>query len=91
MIHTPTHVTVPETVLFREIEREAVLLETRTGRYYGLNEVGTRIWQLLHHLRDVQQVHHELLREYEVAPDALWRDLLGFVGTLTSRGLLKVC
>jgi hypothetical protein len=39
----------------------------------------------------VQQVHHELLREYEVPPDALWGDLLGFVGTLTSRGLLKVC
>jgi hypothetical protein len=91
VIQTPPHVTVPETVLFREIEGEAVLLETRTGRYYGLNEAGTRMWQLLHLHSDVERVHRELLREYEVTPEALWGDLLGFVETLTSRGLLKVC
>ena len=34
-------ITVPESVLFRDLDGEAVLLETVTGRYFGLDEVGT--------------------------------------------------
>ncbi len=34
-------------VLFRELAGEAVLLDLKSQRYFGLGEVGTRIWQLL--------------------------------------------
>lgn len=35
------------TVIFRELPDGAVLLSTETEIYFGLNEVGARIWQLL--------------------------------------------
>ena len=34
-------------VIFRELPDGAVLLSTETEIYFGLNEVGARIWQLL--------------------------------------------
>jgi hypothetical protein len=89
MIDLATRVTVPESVLFRDLDGEAVLLETGSGRYYGLNEVGTRMWSLLHLHGDIEAVCRALLAEYEVPEDRLREDLLRFVDTLAARGLIR--
>jgi hypothetical protein len=83
------HITVPESVLFRDLDGEAVLLETGTGRYYGLNEVGTRMWSLIHLHGEIEAVCRALLAEYDVAEGRLREDLEQFVETLTVRGLLR--
>jgi len=89
MIDLATRVTVPESVLFRDLDGEAVLLETGSSRYYGLNEVGTRMWSLLHLHGDIEAVCRALLAEYEVPEDRLREDLLRFVDTLAARGLIR--
>ena len=43
-------------VVCREIEGEAVLLHLGTGIYFGLNAVGTRIWQLLDAAQDAPAI-----------------------------------
>ena len=85
-----TRVAVPETVLFRDLDGEAVLLATESGRYFGLNEVGTRMWSLLRLHSDVEAVCRALLAEYEVPEARLREDLAQFVATLVSRGLIKI-
>ena len=90
MIDLTTRVTVPESVLFRDLDGEAVLLETGSGRYYGLNEVGTRMWSLIQSHEEIGAVCRALLAEYDVPEDRLREDLGGFVETLAARGLLKV-
>jgi hypothetical protein len=83
------HITVPESVLFRDLDGEAVLLETGSGRYYGLNEVGTRMWSLLQLHGETETACHALLMEYDVPEDRLREDLLRFVETLAARGLVR--
>jgi hypothetical protein len=90
MITLETRLTIPKEVLFRELDGEAVLLEMRTGQYYGLNQVGTRVWQLLLQHGEVGLLRRALLDEYEVTGDRLGCELLGFVETLASRGLVEV-
>lgn len=90
MITLSTRVTVPAPVLFRDLEGEAVILETESGRYYGLNEIGTRIWSLLQVHEDVGVAFAQLLEEYTVGPDQLCDDVLRFVELLVARRLLKV-
>jgi Coenzyme PQQ synthesis protein D (PqqD) len=85
-----TRVAIPETVLFRELEGEAVLLATESGKYFGLNEVGTRIWTLLQRHGGIEPALQELLQEYQVAEDQLHEDLLCFVELLASRRLLEI-
>jgi hypothetical protein len=89
MIDPVARITVPESVLFRDLDGEAVLLETVTGRYYGLNEVGTRMWSLLQLHGEIEAVCRALLTEYD-APEARLRDdLLRFLDTLAASGLIR--
>lgn len=77
-------------VLFRDLEGEAVLLDLKSGRYYGLNELGTRIWELLTRTGRLDRVYEKLLEEYEVAGATLEKDLVSLVGELGRRGLLEI-
>lgn len=90
MTDLTTRVTVPESVLFRDLDGEAVLLETGSGRYYGLDEVGTRMWNLLQLHGETAAVCRTLLAEYDVPEDRLREDLGRFIETLAARGLLRV-
>lgn len=76
-------------VLFRDLGGESVLLDVESGFYFGLDEVGTRIWTLLEQHREVDPVCRVLAREYEVDEETLVSDVTAFVGTLVQRGLLR--
>ena len=84
-----TRVAIPETVLFRELEGEAVILATDSGKYFGLNEVGTRMWMLLRQHGEVEAACRILLEEYDVSEAHLREDLVRFVDTLAIRGLVE--
>jgi len=43
MINFSDKITVPDTVLFRELDGESVLLNLKTESYLGLDDVGTRM------------------------------------------------
>lgn len=76
--------------LFRELETEAVLLNLRTGVYYGLSPVGTRAWQLLAEHARLASVADVMLDEFEVERSVLERDLLGLGGQLLDSGLCRI-
>lgn len=48
---------------------EAVILDLKSGVYYGLNDVGARIWNLLQEPRKVDEIRDTLLAEYSVEPE----------------------
>jgi hypothetical protein len=83
-------VRIPEDVVFRELNGEAILLKLDTGVYFGLDAVGTRIWLLLNDLGVLRAVHARVLDAFDVAPSVLERDLVGFVGELHQRGLVSI-
>jgi hypothetical protein len=90
MIALSARVQIPETVLFREMEGEAVLLELSQGTYYGLNATGTRMWELLREHGRVEPVFNAFLAEFDVDETRLLQELTAFVSTLASRGLLTI-
>ncbi len=85
-----TRISVNKDVLFNDVGGEAVLLNLETGQYYGLDEVGTRMWSLLAGCGQIEPAYRTLLDEYEVTAERLRRDLLGLVDELASHGLLQV-
>ncbi len=84
-----TDVRIPPEVLFRDLGGEGVLLHLATGRYYGLDEVGTRTWDLLMATGRLAEVFRTLAAEYDVSADRLRQDLLAFVDQLCDRGLVE--
>ena len=83
-------ITIPQDVLFRELDDEAVLLNLKTGIYFGLNPVATRVWQLLVAEGSLAQVLEVMLAEYEVGRDVLEQDLLELTRQLCTKGLIEV-
>jgi|CXWL01.1.fsa_nt_gi hypothetical protein len=81
--------TISESVLFRELEGEAVLLEIESGYYFGLNEIGSKIWNLLAAHGDLETILAALMAEYDVAEDRLRSDVTAFLSTLAERRLVK--
>ena len=81
---------VADGVPFRELEGESVILSLDAETYFGLDEVGTRMWGLLAESPTIQAAFEKLCLEYEVDPDQLRRDLGELLGELVGRKLLEI-
>ena len=77
-------------VFFQELDGESVLLNVKTGVYYGLDEVGTRMWSLLAEHGEVKKVCAILFDEYEVTQARLRGDLWELIEQLKGKSLVEV-
>lgn len=66
-----------------------VLLDSRSGRYYGLDEVGSRIWQLAEDGLPLSSIAERLAEEYDVARETLQHDVSRFITALKGSRLLE--
>jgi len=77
-------------VLSQEVAGETVLLDLRSEHYFGLEEVGTRFWQLLQKDGEFQAAYDTLLQEYDVDAEQLQSDLESLLSELESAGLIQL-
>ena len=82
--------TLSEDVLFQEVGGELVLLDMASENYFGLDEVGARIWSLLGEGKSLGAVLEILQQEYDVEPDVLERDVSDLLDQLLKSGLVRV-
>lgn len=73
-----------------ELSGESVILNLKSGVYYGLNPVGAKIWELIQEPKTVREVRDTILTEYEVEPEQCDRDILTLVQQLAEVGLIEV-
>ena len=68
-------ISIPDGVLVQELQGESVLLNVNTENYYGLDEVGTRMWAVLSEAPSIADAIDSLLDEYEVERAILENDV----------------
>lgn len=83
-------VAVSPAALIQPTGDEAIVLDTASERYFGLNPVGARLWALLQADPDLAAAHRQLLTEFEVEPGRLEHDLLAVVADLADAGLVTI-
>jgi hypothetical protein len=76
--------------VFSPLGQEAVILHLEAGVYYGLNDVGARIWSLLQAPRSVKEIRETILREYEVEPERCDQDVLALIKSLAVEELIEI-
>ena len=69
---------------------ESVLLNLQRSEYYGLDDVGTRIWQTLTEKDSIQAAIDALVVEYKVDPEQLRQDVENLIAELLANGLVEV-
>ena len=77
-------------VLAQDLAGESVLLNLQTEEYFGLDDVGTRIWQTLTEKESVQTAINALQAEYEVEPEQLRQDVENLIAELLANGLVEI-
>ena len=83
-------VQVPEGVLISNLQDESVILNLDSERYFGLDNVGTRILTVLTNSESIEAAYESLLAEYNVDRTVLRQDLLALVESLLQQGLVQV-
>jgi hypothetical protein len=89
-ISATQRITVPPDVLANVIDGETVLLNLKNECYYGLDQVGTRMWQVLTESASVEAACEALQAEYDVSREELAQDLQELLGKLVEQGLVDV-
>lgn len=83
-------VVVPPETLINVIGGESVILNIKSERYFGLDDVGTGMWQALTTTETIQAAYDALLDEYDVDAELLQRDLTGLVEKLVAAELIEI-
>ena len=81
---------IPDSVMFRELEGETVLMNLETENYYSLNEMGTEIWKTLEKSTSIEHAYEAILAEYDVEPGELLEDMTSLIDNLVERKLLII-
>lgn len=84
----PKSVSVPSGVLWQRVEDQIVLVDVNRGQYHRLDDVGTRMWELLGECSEVQAAYEQLFELYDVDGGTLRGDLAAFIAQLVDAGLL---
>lgn len=83
-------VKINEDVLFHNLEGGAVLLNTKSEEYFGLDDVGTSMWNALLETKSVEEAHQKLVDQYEIGADELYQDLQNWIKELADNELLFI-
>ena len=77
-----TYVADPE-VVASEVDGGAALLDLRSSQYYGLNPVGSFVWDQIQSPRTLDDIVDAVAEAFDVQPDACRADI--------DRLLVQVC
>jgi hypothetical protein len=75
-------------LLFNEIDGEVVMLSIENSEYYGIDKVGSRIWELLEKSISFKELINKLMGEYEVSEQQCMDDTLDFLSILIEKKLI---
>ena len=78
-----------ESVSWRMVEGEGVLLHLKTGAYYSLNEVASRIWELCNGKNSTEQIRSTVCTKYRSEQNQVTKDVNHFLAKLLKEKLIE--
>lgn len=86
---SPDHFIVSSEAICQKVSGEMVILDLNSESYFGLNETGCRIWQLLEAGYTRPDILQTLTDEFDVSRQELETDLQALLDALESAGLIQ--
>ena len=76
------------TQISARVESDTVVLNTESGRYFSLTEVGSTIWEALQQAHTAEELISTVSNAYDVTVETAARDFYTFLGALQKAGLV---
>jgi len=89
LITTDTVVSQIEEIVDSDIDGETVMMSIENGKYFGLDDIGSRIWELIEHPIEVSDLIDTLLERFDVDRETCERDVLKFLNELNEDRILQ--
>jgi len=67
---------------------QGVMMSVEAGRYYGLNSVGARVWELLEHPKTIAQLCAQICEEFEIDLETCEAEVSKFVNDMLANGIV---
>ncbi|HEX6099720.1 MAG TPA: PqqD family peptide modification chaperone [Thermoanaerobaculia bacterium] len=83
-------VVVSKDQMASDVAGETVILGLTAGRYYGLDAVGARVWQVIQTPTPFADLRRTIVSEYDVEPERCEADLLTLLQKMADAGLVEV-
>lgn len=77
-------------IISSKMDNEVVMMNIEKGNYYGLNRVGSEIWEKLAEPLTFGELCSMLLQEFEVAKEQCEKEVAAYLGKLVNEGLILV-
>lgn len=77
-------------LIANQMDGEIVMMSIDNGEYYGLDEIGSRIWELIENPVSINHLIESLTEEFEVSTEDCLHDTLEFLEDLLEKDLLLV-
>jgi hypothetical protein len=90
MITAETIVSRSRDVVSSDIDGEAIMMSIERGKYYGMDPIASRIWELMGAPISVGDMIGILTQEYDVTRQDCEKDVLVFLSDLLSEKLAEI-
>jgi len=78
------------TICSREFDGETVMMDENLANYFGLDQIGTRIWQILKEKHSLTELCEKLVNEYDVTLEQCLIDTAPFIEQLIKDNMLLI-
>lgn len=79
-----------ETVISADLEEAIVMMDIEKGQYYSLNEVGSKIWDMLTEPIQVHAICENLMTDFDVSAEVCQQEVLAYLTELLELGIISI-
>jgi hypothetical protein len=77
-------------IVAADMDGETVMMSIEAGEYFGLNDVGTYLWEFMAEPIAIKSLCQRVLDSYEVDEATCQTGVLNYVEKLLDRGVIKL-
>ena len=79
-----------EDQVFTIVDGEAVLMSVQNGKYYKLDDIGTRVWALIETPTSLAALCDRLVQEYNVERDVCQAEVMSMLERMMQQNLIRL-
>ncbi len=90
MINENIKIVRKKELLSSRMDNEIVMMHPESGKYFALNPVASRIWELLEEPHTINELVEKLLREFDVTEETCTNEVSVFIEEITEKKLIDI-
>jgi hypothetical protein len=79
-----------EGIVSSKLKDEVVMLDIEQGKYFGLDPVGAKIWEIIEEPSSIECIIENILAEYNVDEDVCKRDVQEFLIKMNELMMIEI-